>query len=52
MNYQKFQFLFIYYLKEIDGARISDYVLEQTRVLGQGAQERGFHVFYQVLCKE
>lgn len=34
----------------IEGAKIEQYLLEKSRIVSQGADERNYHVFYCVLA--
>eukprot|EP01125_Pyxidicula_operculata_P006863 TRINITY_DN2356_c0_g1_i3.p1 TRINITY_DN2356_c0_g1~~TRINITY_DN2356_c0_g1_i3.p1 ORF type:complete len:1556 (-),score=486.31 TRINITY_DN2356_c0_g1_i3:1298-5965(-) len=40
---------FDYETGKILGARIDNYLLEQTRVVGQAPNERNYHIFYQLI---
>lgn len=46
------KYLEIFYNSEgkIAGGRVSEYLLERSRIVGQAIGERNYHIFYEVLC--
>ena len=48
----KGKFIKIYFnsLGKLAGCDIETYILEKSRVTYQQAAERGYHIFYQLLC--
>lgn len=39
----------IFYSGRITGARITEYLLEKSRIVTQATEERNYHVFYEIL---